>query len=68
MVEDSGAFAAGLQGEDVIVAMGGQEIRNTGDLSKFLLENLPGERVSIRGYRGNEQIETEAVLGERPIR
>ena len=68
VVEDSGAFAAGLQGEDVIVAMGGQEIRNTGDLSKFLLENLPGERVSIRGYRGNEQIETEAVLGERPIR
>ena len=68
VAEDSGAFAAGLQGEDVIVAMGGQEIRNTGDLSKFLLENLPGERVSIRIYRGNEEIETEAVLGERPLR
>ncbi len=68
VVENSGAFAAGLQGEDVIVSMGGQEIRNTGDLSKFLLENLPGERVSIRAFRGNEEIQTEATLSERPLR
>ena len=67
VVENSGASAAGLQGEDVIVAMGGQEIRNTGDLSKFLLENLPGERISIRIYRGDEEIETQALLGERPL-
>ena len=66
VVDNSGAFDAGLQGEDVIVAMGGEEIRNTGDLSKFLLENLPGERVSVRIFRGNEEIETEAVLGDRP--
>ena len=67
VVENSGAQAAGLQGEDVIVALGGKNIRNTGDLSKFLLENLPGEQVTIRIYRGNEEFETEATLGEKPI-
>ena len=66
VVENSGAQAAGLQGEDVIVALGGQDIRNTGDLSKFLLENLPGEQVTVRIYRGNSELEKEATLGERP--
>ena len=66
VVENSSAHAAGLQGEDVIVALGGRMIRNTGELSKFLLENLPGEQVSVRIYRGSSELETEAILGERP--
>ena len=66
VVENSGAYAAGLQGEDVIVSMGGQAIRNTGDLSKFLLENLPGEQVSVLIYRGDSELETKAILGEPP--
>ena len=67
VVEGSGAEAAGIQGEDVIVAMGGQVIRNTGDLSKFLLEYLPGDSVSVRFYRGAIEMEAEAVLGARPV-
>ncbi len=66
VVADSGADAAGLQGEDVIVSLGGRAIRNTGELSKFLLENLPGEQVSVRIYRGGSEVQTEAVLGQRP--
>ena len=66
VVENSGAAVAGLRGEDVIVALGGRTIRNTGELSKFLLENLPGEQVSVRIYRGGSEMETEAILGERP--
>ena len=67
VVEYSGAHAAGLQGEDVIVALGGQTIRNTGELSKFLLENLPGEQISVRIYRGGTELQTEATLGERAL-
>ena len=66
VVADSGAAAAGLQGEDVIVSLGGRAIRNTGELSKFLLENLPGEQVSVLIYRGGSEVQTEAVLGQRP--
>ena len=68
VVENSGAQAAGLQGQDVIVSLGGVHIRNTGDLSKFLLENLPGEQVAVRIYRGGTEFETEAVLGQEPAR
>ena len=67
VIDNSGAQEAGLQGEDVIVSMGGQDIHNTGDLSKFLLEHLPGEKVSISVYRGSDLVETEATLGERPL-
>jgi len=66
VVTDSGADAAGLQGEDVIVSLGGQNIRNTGDLSRFLLDNLPGDEISVRIYRGSSELETRATLGERP--
>ena len=66
VVEGSDAQSAGLRGGDVIVAMNGQPIRNTGDLSKFLLDNSPGERISVRLYRGEAELETEAVLGDMP--
>ncbi len=66
VVENSGAQAAGLQGQDVIVALGGVHMRNTGDLSKFLLQNLPGDQISVRIYRGDMEFETLATLGERP--
>ena len=67
VVENSGAHDAGLQGQDVIVALGDRVIRNTGDLSMFLMDNLPGEQVSVRIYRGGRQFETEATLGEEPL-
>ena len=66
VVQDSGAEEAGLRTEDVIVSMDGDAIRNTGDLSKFLLENLPGQQISVVYYRGGRQLEAEARLGERP--
>ena len=66
VVEGSDAQSAGLQGGDVIVAMDGQPIRNTGDLSKFLLDNHPGQRINVRLYRGESVLETEATLGDMP--
>ena len=60
------ADSAGLKEGDVIVEMGGQPIRNTGELSKFLIDHLPGETVDIVYFRGAERIETQATLGERP--
>jgi serine protease Do len=66
VVPGSAADEGGLQEEDVIVEMGGQPIRNTGELSQFLLEHLPGETVSIQFFRGPQEQTTEVVLGERP--
>ncbi len=66
VAEGSDAQSAGLRGGDVIVAIDGHPIRNTGDLSKFLLGHPPGQRISLRLYRGGAEMETEAILGNMP--
>ena len=66
VVPDSGAAKAGLREEDVIVQMGGESIRNTGELSKFMIANLPGETVTIVFFRGADRKTTQATLGEQP--
>ena len=66
VVPDSGAAKAGLREEDVIVQMGGESIRNTGELSKFMIANLPGETVTIVFFRGADKKTTQATLGEQP--
>ena len=66
VAEGSDAQSAGLRGGDVIVAIDGQPIRNTGDLSKFLLDNPPGQRISVRLYRDGMELETEATLSDMP--
>ena len=64
VVDGSDAQAAGLRGGDVIVAMNGSNIRNTGDLSKFLLDHPPGDRISLRLFRDGIELKTEAILGD----
>jgi serine protease Do len=66
VVPNSAADEGGLREEDVIVAMNDQPINNTGQLSQFLLEHLPGETVSVRFFRADQEQTTEVVLGERP--
>ena len=66
VAEGSDAQSAGLRGGDVIVALDDQPIRNTGDLSKFLLDHPPGQKISVRLFRGTAQLETEATLGDTP--
>lgn len=63
---NTAAEAAGLQQEDVIVEMAGERIRNTGELSEFVMAHLPGETVTIVFYRSQEELTTEITLQERP--
>ena len=63
-----GTAAAGipLQVEDVIVKLGGQTIRNTGEHSKFLIAHQPGETVDIVILQDGGEISAQLTLGERP--
>ena len=65
-VPGSGAEQTGLQQGDVIVALGGVQIRNTGELSRFLINHAAGETIDIVYYRGDERIETTVTLTARP--
>jgi len=60
------AARAGLEEEDVIVQLEDEPIRNTGELSRFLIAHLPGETVTVVFFRGSEQRTTELTLQERP--
>ncbi len=62
----SPADEAGLEEEDVIVQMGNEPIRNTGELSKFLIAHPPGETVSIVYFRGSNEKTTQVTFAEQP--
>jgi len=59
----SPAEDAGLEENDVIVALEGEEIRTTGDLFSALSEHRAGDVVTVEYYRGDEKLETEVTLG-----
>ena len=62
------AAAAGLRVGDVIVQLGDDPIRNTGELSKFLMKHLPGETVDIVYYRLDVRVRAKITLGAPPAR
>jgi serine protease Do len=64
--DGTAADEAGLQSEDVIVKLGSQAIRNTGELSKFLIEHQPGETVDIVVIRDGREIAGTLTLRDRP--
>ncbi len=66
VVPDSPAAKAGLRDEDVIVQMGDEPIRNTGELSKFLIAHPPGDTVTVVYFRGSEKRSAQVTLAERP--
>lgn len=60
------AAEAGLQVEDIIVQLDETTIKNSGDLSKFLIANQPGETVDVVFFRGDRQMMTQITLRGRP--
>ena len=66
VITGNAADEAGLRMDDIIVQLGDETIANTGELSKFLIANLPGETVNLVYFRGKTKITTEITLGTRP--
>ena len=57
---------AGLLQGDIIRMMEGQTLRNTGELSKFLIAHRPGETVDFLVIRDGEEVTGQLTLGSRP--
>jgi len=64
--EGSPAQRAGLQQNDVIVAVDGRPIANNGDLLSILRESQPTDTVTVEYYRGAERRTAEVTLEARP--
>ena len=61
------AAAAGLEVEDVIVRLADQPIRDTGELSQFLIAHAAGETVTVVFFRGDQQM-TGSITLQAPER
>jgi serine protease Do len=66
IVAGSPAEDAGLQVDDIIVRLAGEEISGSGDLLEALRIHKAGEEVAVSYYRGPTQIEAQLTLGDRP--
>jgi S1-C subfamily serine protease len=61
-----GVESAGLQANDIIVAVNGTTININGDLAGILLPLAPGKQVKVTEQWGTGQQTVTVTLGERP--
>jgi serine protease Do len=66
VVPDSPAEDAGLQSQDVIVAIGDTDVTNSGDLVAALRIHQPGDEVTVTYYRDGTKETAQVTLTERP--
>ena len=64
VIEDSPAYKADLQEEDIIIEFDGQKIKGDDDqgLAKQILQKKIGERVGLKIWRNGEIIEKQLTL------
>ena len=60
------AARAGLRPNDVIVRLGGRDVRNSGELLQALTQFRAGQTVQVEFYRNNSRQTAEITLGQRP--
>lgn len=63
---NSAAEKAGIKVRDIIIAAGGQPIKDTNDLMILLQRSRPDQTLAFRVRRGSEELELKAILGRRP--
>lgn len=63
--EGSPAHKAGLRAGDILFEFDGKPVQNLYDFTYALRARKPGEKVTVKVYRGDEVLEIQVVLGER---
>ena len=67
ITEGTAAEDAGLQPQDVIVAIDDDPVDYSNQLQQLVARKRPGDQVRIAYYRDGERQETEVRLGESPL-
>lgn len=67
VAKDSPAARAGLQKDDVIVAVNGETVTSVAKLSRLLREIAPDHQAKITVLRGGAESELTATLVKRPL-
>jgi S1-C subfamily serine protease len=66
VVPGSPAARAGLRPNDIIVRLGGRDIRNSGELLQALTQLRAGQTVQVEFYRNGNRQTADITLGQRP--
>jgi S1-C subfamily serine protease len=64
--EGTGAAEAGLQPQDIIVAIDGEPLATMSELVAEVRRRAPGDVITLTIVRDGEELEVEVTLGERP--
>jgi serine protease Do len=64
--QKSAAAKAGLKAQDTIIALGGNNITEVASFIREMAKNKPGDVVTLRIRREDEELDIEATLGKRP--
>lgn len=64
VVSGGASASAGIKAGDVITQLGNRAINSTSDLSSALLQQKPGDSVTLKIYRGSQQLTINVTLGE----
>ncbi|NIW45546.1 MAG: PDZ domain-containing protein [candidate division Zixibacteria bacterium] len=68
VVPDGPADEAGVEVDDVILAIDGEEVLNFSEMLSYLFINTsPGDVVELEVFRAGETISLEMTLGARPV-
>ena len=67
VVEGSGAHAAGLQSDDLLLALGGAALTNFNSLSVAMSKHKGGDTVTVEFLRGGEKHSVAMTLSKRPL-
>jgi 2-alkenal reductase len=62
----SPAEQAGIQANDIVLAIDGQDIDSENSFSEVLFAHKPGDTVDVTVQRGDQQVSVKVTLGTRP--
>jgi serine protease Do len=60
------AEKAGMRSQDIIIDLGGNEVKNLNGLSRALNKCKAGQEVIVTVYRSGREMELTVILDERP--
>jgi len=66
VTDGSPAQAAGLQPEDIVIAVDGEKLQSQQDFLQRIAVHAPGDRVRLTVIRGDEQLDLTVELTVRP--
>ncbi len=65
ILNDGPAGQAGIQPEDIILAIDGTEVNQANQIQSFIAQKEPGKEVNILLFRQGKKLQIPVVLGER---